>query len=162
MSGAYLPDGHARPPSWPEGALGAPYFAAARREELVVQRCRACGGWQWLPEWLCHRCRSFDLGYEAVAPEGVIDTWQRAWHPTHPTLDGHGPYVVVVVALPHAGGVRMVGNLLGDPADEVVDRRAGAGAVRAPRGRRRPARLHVGAVAPRVRAPRTTDLKGTP
>ena len=37
----------------------------------------------------------------------------------HPALSGHGPYLVVLVTLPHAGGVRMVGNLLGDPIQAV-------------------------------------------
>jgi uncharacterized OB-fold protein len=32
----------------------------------------------------------------------------------------HGPYIAVLVELPHADGVRMVGNLLGDPTQEVV------------------------------------------
>jgi uncharacterized OB-fold protein len=38
----------------------------------------------------------------------------------HPALREHGPYIVVVVELPHAGKVRMLGNLLGDPRQEVV------------------------------------------
>jgi uncharacterized protein len=37
----------------------------------------------------------------------------------HPALRGHGPYLVVLIELPHAGGVRMVGNLLGDPLQAV-------------------------------------------
>jgi hypothetical protein len=34
---------------------------------------------------------------------------------SHAALRQHGPYLAVLVELPHAGGVRMVGNLLGDP-----------------------------------------------
>jgi uncharacterized OB-fold protein len=37
----------------------------------------------------------------------------------HPALKDAGPYVVVLVELPHAGGVRMIGNLLGDPRQPV-------------------------------------------
>jgi len=37
----------------------------------------------------------------------------------HPALRGRGPYVVVLVELPQAGGVRMIGNLLGDPLQTV-------------------------------------------
>ena len=37
----------------------------------------------------------------------------------HPALKGHCPYLAVLVELPHAGGLRMVGNLLGDPLQEV-------------------------------------------
>ena len=46
-------------------------------------------------------------------------SWERAWHPVHPALKGHPPYVVVLVELPEAGGVRMLGNLLGDPHQAV-------------------------------------------
>jgi hypothetical protein len=35
-------------------------------------------------------------------------------------LQGHGPYLAVLVELAQAGGVRMVGNLLGDPMQDVV------------------------------------------
>ncbi len=38
----------------------------------------------------------------------------------HPALNGHGPYIVVLVELPDYGNVRMVGNLLGDPTQEVT------------------------------------------
>jgi uncharacterized OB-fold protein len=38
----------------------------------------------------------------------------------HPALKNHGPYLAVLVELPHAGDVRMLGNLLGDPQQEVM------------------------------------------
>ena len=38
----------------------------------------------------------------------------------HPALKEHGPYIVVLVELPHAGRIRMVGNLLGDPRQPVT------------------------------------------
>jgi uncharacterized OB-fold protein len=98
----------------PDG-LDAPYWRAARRHELVCQRCRACGAFQWGPEWICHRCRSFEVGWQRVAPRGRIFSWERVWHPVHPALREACPYVVLLVELPEAGGVRMVGNLLGDP-----------------------------------------------
>ena len=40
-------------------------------------------------------------------------------HPSHPALNGFGPYLVVLVELPAAGHVRMIGNLLGDPLQAV-------------------------------------------
>jgi uncharacterized OB-fold protein len=55
-----------------------------------------------------------------VAPRARIFSWERAWHPVHACLNGHGPYRVVVVELRDAPGVRMLGNLLGDPMAEVV------------------------------------------
>ena len=118
MATSYLPAGMPAPVPEADG-LDRPYWEGTRSGELRVQRCRACQGWQWGPEWICHRCLSFDLGWEPVAGRGAIYSWERPWHPVHPALRDHGPYVVVLVELPHAGGIRMVGNLLGDPRQDV-------------------------------------------
>jgi uncharacterized OB-fold protein len=41
------------------------------------------------------------------------------WHPVHPALKEACPYLIVLVELPDADHVRMVGNLLGDPRQEM-------------------------------------------
>jgi uncharacterized OB-fold protein len=99
--------------------LDAPYWAGTRRGELRVQRCTRCRAWQWGPEWICHKCLSFDVAWERVDGRGRIYSWERPWHPVHPALKEQGPYVVVLVELPQAGGIRMLGNLLGPPLQEV-------------------------------------------
>ena len=114
-----LPPGMPRPVPEADG-LDAPYWEGTRAGELRVQRCRGCRGFQWGPEWICHRCLAFDLEWVAVAPRGRIYSWERAWHPVHPALRDHGPYVVVLVELPEAGHVRMIGNLIADPIQEVT------------------------------------------
>lgn len=114
----YLPAGLPSPVPEPDG-LSAPYWQGLQKECLLVQRCGACGNWQFGPEWLCHACHRFDPDWTEVAARGVIYSWERVWHPAHPALQGHGPYLVVLVELPHAGHVRMVGNLLGDPLQKV-------------------------------------------
>lgn len=114
----YLPAGLPAPrPSF--DGLDTPYWEAARRHELLVQRCDACGTWQWGPEWICHACRSFDLRWTPVEGRGRIYSWERVWHPVHPALKDACPYLVVLVELPQVGNVRMVGNLLGDPLQPV-------------------------------------------
>jgi uncharacterized OB-fold protein len=115
----YLPAGLPIPVPEPDG-LSAPYWSGLRENRLRVQRCGGCGGWQFGPEWICHRCHRFDPEWVEVAPRGRIYSWERVWHPVHACLKDHGPYLVVVVELPHAGNVRMLGNLLGDPRQEVV------------------------------------------
>lgn len=95
--------------------LDTPYWEALRDERLMLQRCQSCTRWQWGPEWVCHRCRSFDLAFEETAATGIIYSHQRVWHPVHPALAERGPFVIVLVELPHADNVRLVGNLLGDP-----------------------------------------------
>lgn len=118
MAPTYLRPGLPAPQLESDG-LDAPYWAGTRRGELWVQRCRACRTWQWGPEWICHKCLSFDMGWERVEGQGLIYSWERPWHPVHPALKEQGPYIVVLVELPQAGNIRMLGNLFGPPLQEV-------------------------------------------
>jgi uncharacterized OB-fold protein len=114
MSEYYLKSGLPRPAPARDG-LDAPFWAGLREERLVIQRCGNCRRWQWGPEWLCHHCHSFDMKYEAVPPTGRIYSYERVWHPVHRALADQGPYVVVLIELPHVDNVRIIGNLMGDP-----------------------------------------------
>ncbi|MBM3139154.1 MAG: DNA-binding protein [Chloroflexi bacterium] len=116
----YLPVGLPAPAPHIDG-LGKEFWEATRRHELLVQFCGACENYQWGPEFLCHHCHDWDsLSYRRVEPRGRIYSWERNWYPAHPALQTGVPYLVVLVELPGAGNVRMVGNLLGDPEQEVV------------------------------------------
>lgn len=107
--------------------VDAPFHEALARHELLLQRC-ACGSWQWPAEVICHRCRGFDPGWSRAEPTGTVYAWTRVWHPAHDGLREAVPYVVVVVELEHAGGVRLIGNLLDDdPAVPVETGRAVTG-----------------------------------
>ena len=110
-----------------------------------MQRNPRTGAFQWPPQWIAYDDQGFELDWVEVAPRGVIYSWTRVWHPVHPALRDACPYIVVVVELPEAGNVRMLGNLLGDPRQDVADRRGGRGGLRAPRGCG--AAVHAGAVA---------------
>jgi uncharacterized OB-fold protein len=118
MPSSYLPPGLPIPVPEPDG-VSAPYWNGLREGVLRVQRCAHCQAWQFGPEWICHACLQFDPAWVEVEPSGLIFSWERIWHPAHPALKDHGAYLAVVVGLPHAGRVRMVGNLLGDPLQEV-------------------------------------------
>jgi uncharacterized OB-fold protein len=113
----YLPPG--LPAPLDDEGVAAPYWQGLREGVLRVQRCATCGTWQFGGEWICHRCHAPDPPWVEAAPHGHIYSWERVWHPVHPALQRHGPYLVVLVELPHAGSVRMLGNLLGDPLQEV-------------------------------------------
>jgi uncharacterized OB-fold protein len=113
-----LPQGLPEPVPRPDG-LDRPYWDAARRHEVVAQRCRECRRWQWGPEFLCHRCHSFALDFERVPGDARVFSWQRVWHPVHPALADALPYVVLLVEHPEADGIRMIGNLAGDPRADV-------------------------------------------
>ena len=116
---AVLPAGVPRPIASPDG-LDAPYWEATRRHEIVAQRCTSCRGWQWSPEWICHRCHGFELAFETVPGPARLYSWQRVWHPVHPALSDSCPYVVVLVEFPGADDIRMLGNLVGDAEAEIA------------------------------------------
>ena len=114
----YLPHGLPVPVSEPDG-LSRPYWEGLRENRLRVQRCSHCKTWQFGPEWICHKCHSFELEWTDIEPVGRIFSWERVWHPSHAALKQHCPYLAVLVELAHAGGVRMIGNLLGDATQNV-------------------------------------------
>ena len=112
----YLPEGMPAPAP---DALSKPYWEAVREGRLMVQRNPRTGVYQWPPQWIAYDDHGFELDWVEVEPKGVLYSWTRAWHPVHPALREAGPYIIVVVELPHAGGIRMLGNLLGDPLQPV-------------------------------------------
>ena len=118
MADTYLPTGLPIPVATGDG-MDAPYWEGTREHKLRVQRCNDCQTWQWGPEWNCHNCLSFNMGWVEVEGTGRIYSWERPWHPVHPALKEAIPYIIVLVELPQAGNIRMVGNLLGDRRQDV-------------------------------------------
>jgi uncharacterized OB-fold protein len=109
----YLPPGLPAPEPTD---LDRPYWEAAQRHEVAVQRCEACGHTQFPPEEICRGCHTFDPGWVTLPSRGTLVSWTRIWHPVHPALKDHGPYLAVVVSLEGAPHIRVSGNLLG-PVD---------------------------------------------
>jgi hypothetical protein len=93
-----------------------PFWEAARRHELCLQRCRTCGTTVFYPRAACPRCFGADLEWRRVSGRGTLHTFtvvergQRGF-PLGP------PYVIAIVEL--AEGPRLMTNLVGvdpDPA----------------------------------------------
>lgn len=116
-NGPILPEVFA-PQPLPTG-LDRPFWDGLLEGCVVIQRCDSCAGWQFPPEVICHQCRSFELSWRPVEPHGIIHSWTRAWHPANAAFSEHVPYLIVLVELPEAGGIRLIGNLCGDPLQTV-------------------------------------------
>ncbi len=114
---SYLNQGLPRPVA---NELDAPYWAGLAENKLLIQRCLSCRQWQWGPEWICHHCLTFDLAYEEIEAVGTLYSHERVWHPVHPALREQGPYIVVLIELEGTNGTRIIGNLLGDPEQNLV------------------------------------------
>lgn len=95
----------------------APFWEAAARGELVVQRCAACGRPRHPPRPVCPACRSFEHRWEPASGRGRVWSWIVAHPPVLPAFADLAPFNVAVVELPE--GVRMVGRILGVADDRV-------------------------------------------
>lgn len=90
-------------------ALTAPYWAAARRKELALQRCTACGAVQFYPRPFCLACQSDDVEWVPAGGGGVVYSMTTVRIQIAPEFEP--PYIVALVELDE--GPRILTNILG-------------------------------------------------
>ena len=88
-----------------------PFFDAAKRRELVVQRCRDCGAWRFPAREICSNCLSRQVEWVPVSGRGEIFSYNVMHQVYHPGFATEVPYAVVVVKLDE--GAKMISNLVG-------------------------------------------------
>lgn len=88
-----------------------PFWAAAKRRQLVVQRCASCGTHRFPPELGCASCGSRDAEWAPVSGRATLYTWTVAYPPLLPYFAERAPWPVAVVELEE--GPRMITNLAG-------------------------------------------------
>ena len=92
------------------------FWEAARRHELVLQRCQTCGRYVFYPRAACPHCLGAELVWEPVSGRGRVHTFTVV----HRGLKGFPlgpPYVIAIVELDE--GPRLMTNLVDvepDPA----------------------------------------------
>ncbi|RIK44404.1 MAG: hypothetical protein DCC58_08325 [Chloroflexi bacterium] len=89
-------------------ALTAPFWEAAARHELLLQRCNACGHWQFYPRPFCLECYSHNVGWQPASGSGTVYSQTTVHIQVAPDLPP--PYVVAVVAL--AEGPRLTTHIV--------------------------------------------------
>ncbi len=108
--------------------IDAPYWEAARRGELVIQRCTSCGARRFPPRPMCPACQCCDHEWQRMSGEGRIWSYVISHPPLLPAFATLAPYNVVVVELADDPSIRMVGNVVTSAAGEINE--VGAAAVR--------------------------------
>jgi uncharacterized OB-fold protein len=96
----------------------APFWEAAKRHQLVVQRCEDCGALRFPAREVCSRCLSRRVGWQPVSGRGTVFSVAVMHQANHPAFAAEVPYAVVVVQLDE--GVRLVSNVVDVPAREVA------------------------------------------
>lgn len=117
MNTTYFPPGLPIPAPDLQGPA-SPFWQGLVENRLRIQKCAHCGSWQWGPEYICSNCHSFELDWVVVEPKGKIYSWTRIWQAAQSALAQATPYLVVLVELDAAPGVRLIGNLLGPGAQD--------------------------------------------
>jgi uncharacterized OB-fold protein len=102
-----------------------PFYAAAARGELCVQRCTASGRLVFPPRALSPFAPRAPLAWVRVSGRGTIWSFAVPHPPLLPGFTERAPYAVIAVALDEDPRVRLVGNLVareGGPIEEVDPR----------------------------------------
>lgn len=93
-----------------------PFYEGARRHQLLVQRCRACGALRFPARALCSECLSIAAEWTPVSGRGEIYSFNVMHQVYHPGFAAEVPYAVVLVKLEE--GPKLISNLVGvAPAD---------------------------------------------
>ena len=94
----------------------AEFWEGARRGELRIQRCRACGKAYFFPRPFCPHCSSTDVEWFTATGKGKLYSYVINHRPAY-GFDDFAPYVIAVVQLDE--GPRMMTNIVGvDPRPE--------------------------------------------
>jgi uncharacterized protein len=101
----------------PESEVGAPFWEATRREELVIPWCRTCEAPFWYPRESCPRCLGDEIEWRAAGGAAEVHAVSVQHRPGPGRSSDDGPYAVVIVDL--AEGVRMMSNVVGCEPDDV-------------------------------------------
>src|SRR6478735_6842874 len=90
-----------------------PFWDAAKRGALELQRCQSCGHFQHPPYATCVQCIATDLKFEPVRGEGTIYAYTIMYHTGDKRFASVVPYASIIVELDDAPGALLAGNLLG-------------------------------------------------
>lgn len=93
-----------------------PFWEAGARNELVVERCRACGAHVFPLRGVCRFCLRRDMEPVVIPGPGTVYSFSVNHQPWLAGMEV--PYVLALVEFPE--GVRVLGRLSGCPIDAVA------------------------------------------
>ena len=99
-----------------------PFWDAAKRHVLELQRCQSCGHFQHPPYATCTQCVSTDLKFEPVRGVGAIYAYTIMYHTGDKRFASAVPYASIIVELDDAPGALLAGNL---PEAEYTEAKVG-------------------------------------
>src|SRR2546426_5005550 len=97
--------------------LSRPYWEAARKGTLLLQRCVTCGEHQFYPRPFCLACSGSDLEWIEAAGTGRLHTFAVVHRTADPAFSDDVPYVFAVVEL--SEGPHLTVNVVDTPMESL-------------------------------------------
>jgi len=99
--------------------LTQPFWEAAKRHELHLQKCKRCRNYQWYPRYLCSHCGSRNMEWKKVGGKGRVYSFTiiRQVVANSPAFQRDIPFVVALIELNE--GPRMYSNIIGCKPEDV-------------------------------------------
>ena len=91
--------------------LSQPFWDGAKRHELMLQTCSACGHVRFPPSARCSRCLSAAYAWSQASGRGKVWSWIVMWQRYFAAFERDIPYNVAYVELEE--GPRLMTNLVG-------------------------------------------------
>jgi uncharacterized OB-fold protein len=91
------------------------FWSGTADGRLMIQRCLDCRRAQFYPRYFCTACAS-DVEWVQASGRGTVYTFTIVRQNLTPPFDSLVPYVLAMIDLEE--GVRMMGNVIGIPAEE--------------------------------------------
>jgi len=98
--------------------LSASFWEAARRHELVVQKCGACGVTRIVPRPFCINCNSDAVSWVKASGLGTIHSMTTVHRSVSPSFPA--PYINAIVELNE--GARLLTNIVDGAGCRIGDR----------------------------------------
>src|SRR5215469_4583393 len=95
----------------------AEFFAGARNNRLIVQKCEQCGTLRFPAYEICSNCRSTRARWVPVSGRGEVFSFNIMHQLYHPGFAAEVPYAVVVIELEE--GCKFMSNLVGVKPHEI-------------------------------------------
>lgn len=102
-----------------DSLLMQPYYDAAAEKRLVLPWCNSTERYFWYPQVTSPYSSSTDWTWRDVGPQGRIFSWTVVHHPFAEELVEKVPFVVALVELDDAPGIRLLSNIPIDRAEEL-------------------------------------------
>ena len=98
----------------------APHFEHLAAGRLCLPFCADCQRFHWYPMPRCPHCQSSRLDWREVSGRGTLFSWTEIHHAFDARYRGPLPYIVALIDVHDAPGIRLVTNIVAALNDDLA------------------------------------------